>query len=244
MRCLVPAGAAAGLFVLALACVPGIPERPEQRPSAAPQSVMQPSRHRGRIESLDDRTVAEVRGHAREGRFEAAWDALPRLTAAGREEMAALLVSLEAASHPLSAFERASSLMDGDLRDTCRVVAIRHGSDAFLPDLVEIVASASDFPHQEALIGELIARWAVQDPAGLSQWPRLASMSARVRDEAASQLLAHGDSLNVDPVVAAAWAMEISDPGLRQAALDALARNDGDEPRPAFVDPDAGMPSP
>lgn len=243
MRYLVPAGAAAGLLALALACVSGNPERRGGRPGppVPPHPLSQPSRHRENPGDAADRAVADVRGHARQGRFDEAWNAIASLPQASRDEWAVNLSSMEAATDPCSAWERSVTAGE-ELRDACREAVIRNGSAAFLPQLADLAAGLPDSPRREEWLKAIVSRWAIQDLAGLTRWPALASMPAAVRDETALRVAVNGDSMNRDSETALAWANSISDPRLRQTAVEAVLRQAGGPSSHVLADPDAEEP--
>lgn len=244
MKALVLCCSMAGAIALGFACLSSTQDQAVAPGKAAGTSVT--SRQRRESGGMGDdaaRATARVRGLGREGRFEEAWSAMASLPANQRAEWAVILSSLEAATDPCSAWERTGSI-EGELRDACREAVIQRGSDAFLPQLAELAAAMADSPLRENLLTGIVSRWAIQDPAALSQWPELGSIPARVRDEAALRLVVNGDSMNRSSDTALAWANSISDPQIRQTAVETAMRETSAPGGPSFVDPDAGEPPP
>lgn len=146
------------------------------------------------------------------------------LPAAQRDECLPLVSAIQAATDPRGAWQATLSIAESGLRQTCLIAVLRSGSDACLPDLAEMAATFPDAALREAMLREVVSRWALQDPCGLFAWPELAVLPATVRDEAARCLVIQGDRLNRSPAVAGAWAETIEEPQLRTAAMEAAAR--------------------
>jgi hypothetical protein len=161
---------------------------------------------------------------ARGGKTRDAWRLAMALPAAQRNECLPLVAAIHAATDPLGAWREALSIGESALRLTCQVAVLRSGSDGFLPELAGMADSLPDEVMREAMLREIVSRWALQDPCALSAWPDLAALPASVRDEAARRLVIQGDRLNRSPAVAGAWAEAIEEPELRSVAIEAAAR--------------------
>jgi hypothetical protein len=172
---------------------------------------------------------------AHEGEIGAAWELCDRLPPSRRRECALRISEIQAATDPLGAWRQASSLDDPELRRACQVAVLKRGSDARLPELADLASSLPEEAGREAVLCEIVSRWALQDPLALSAWPALSGMPAAVRDEAARRLVLNGDSLNRTPEVAGAWAESIEDPELRHTVVEAAAREwSADDPEAAI----------
>ena len=188
---------------------------------------------RGAGEKTGVRSVlaSSPRGHAERacqlahnGNVQEAWHLALALPASQREECLPLVSAIRAATDHLGAWGEALSIGEPDLRQACQIAVLRSASDGCLPDLAEMAGTLADASVREAMLGEIISRWALQDPCALSAWPGLATVPAVVRDEAARRLVIQGDGLNRSPAVAGAWAETITEPELRSAVMEAAAR--------------------
>jgi hypothetical protein len=203
-------------------CVIGIPSRSEeartgQGPHDAPGGVSVS----GRSSREDTGTACRL---ARGGMFREAWSLATALPAHQRNEGLPLVSAIQAATDPLGAWQATLSIGEPDLRQACQVAVLRSGSDGSLPDLAEMADSFPEDSVREAMLREVVSRWALQDPCGLFAWPKLATLPAAVRDEAARCLVIQGDRLNRTPAIAGAWAEAIEEPQLRTLAMEAAAR--------------------
>ena len=161
---------------------------------------------------------------ARKGKVREAWNFAMALPTPQRDECLPLVSAIQAATDPLAAWQATLAVGKPGLRQTCQIAVLRSGSDGCLPDLAEMAATFPDEAVREAMLREVVARWALQDPCGLFAWPELAALPAAVRDEAARCLVLQGDRLNRSPAVAGAWAEAIEEPELRTVAMEAAAR--------------------
>lgn len=141
-----------------------------------------------------------------------------------RAECLPLVSAIQAATDPHGAWQETLSIGDPALRQTCQLAILRSGSDGFLPELAGMAGSLSDEVVREAMLREIVSRWALQDPCALSAWPDLATLPPSVRDEAARRLVIQGDRLNRSAAVAGAWAETIEEPELRSATMESAAR--------------------
>jgi len=191
---------------------------------AAHSHSVERTNHFGRTGN-DVSRVAEVAcSLAREGKAEEAWRYCDSLSPGILAECAPLVASIQATIDPLKAWEKVSSLGDEKLRTVCQKIVLRSASDGNLQELAGFATTLSDAEDRETLLCEISSRWALQDPAALSQWPALREMPVAVRDTVASRLVYHGDALNRSPEVAGAWAESITDPDSRAAAIETTAR--------------------
>ena len=170
---------------------------------------------------------------AREGQIERAWKWCDSLSPALLADCAPLVASIQATTDPQGAWQKVSSLQGEKLRATCQKAVLRSASDGNLQELAGLAATLSDSADRETLLCEIVARWALQDPATLSQWSELKDMPEAVRDVAASRLVYAGDALNRSPEVAGAWAESIADAGSRAAAIETAAHEWGETDREA-----------
>lgn len=176
------------------------------------------------IENDPNRATEVACALAREGRIERAWKWCETLPPDLLAACAPLVASIQASTDPLSAWQKAGSLVDEKLRAICQKAVLRSAPDGNFQKLAELAATLSDATDRETMLGEIVSRWALQDPATLSQWASLDEMPGPVRDLAASHLVYQGDSMNRSPEVAGAWAESIEDAGLRIAAMETAAR--------------------
>lgn len=170
---------------------------------------------------------------AREGQMERAWKGCDALSPALLAECAPLVASIQATTDPLGAWEKVSSLTDEKLRTVCQKAVLRSASDGNLQGLAGLAATLSDPADRQTMLCEIVSRWALQDPAALSQWGELKDMPEAVRDVAASRLVYAGDALNRSPEVAGAWAESIADASSRAAAIETAAHEWGTTDREA-----------
>jgi hypothetical protein len=161
---------------------------------------------------------------AHEGQMERAWKGCEILPPALLAKCAPLVASIQAATDPLGAWQKVSLLADEKLRAVCQKAVLRSASDGNLEELAGLAATLSDAGDRETMLCEIVSRWALQDPAALSQWATLKEMPDAVRDAAASRLVHDGDALNRSPEVAGAWAESITDAGSRATAIETAAR--------------------
>ena len=203
-------------------CVIGTPSRSEeartgQRPREAPS-----------MESRSLRSSREDSGRAcrlaRRGMVREAWSLATALPAPQRNECLPLVSAIQAGTDPLGSWQATLAIGEPGLRQACQIAVLRSGSDGCLPDLAEMAGSFPEESVREAMLREVVSRWALQDPYGLFAWPKLATLPAAVRDEAARCLVIQGDGLNRTPAVAGAWAEAIEEPELRSLAMEAAAR--------------------
>jgi len=136
-----------------------------------------------------------------------------------RGNMVELTLAIQAATAPLEAWGIATGITDEALRERTRLAVLTHGSDAQLPQLADF---ATQMPGHADALGGILKRWALQDPAALSEWLNAHAVAPEVKDLAASHLVLRGDSENRSTEVAAAWAESISDHGLRLEAIRAV----------------------
>ena len=160
---------------------------------------------------------------ARAGKTREAWRLAMALPVAQRNEFLPVVSSIQAGTDPLGAWRETLAIGDLLLRQTCQVAVLRSGSDGCLPDLAEMAGTLPDESVREAMLLEIVSRWALQDPCALSAWPGLSTLPAAVRDEAASRLVIQGDRLNRSPAVAGAWAETIEESELRSVVMEAAA---------------------
>jgi len=187
----------------------------------------------GGIENDANRASETACSLARDGQMERAWKECDALPPAILAECAPLVASIQATTDPLGAWQKVDSLADESLRAVCRKAVLRSAPDGNFQELAGLAATLSDPADRETLLCEIVSRWALQDPAALSQWAGLAEMPDAVRDVAARRLVYDGDALNRSPEVAGAWAESIGDPGLRTAAIETAAREWGATDREA-----------
>jgi hypothetical protein len=161
---------------------------------------------------------------ARAGNMEGAWQCCNTLTPELLAQCAPLVASIQATTDPIGAWEKVASLADDKLRAICQKAVLRSAPDGNLQELAGLATTLPDPTDRETMLCEIVSRWALQDPAALSQWPSLKEMPEAVQDAVASHLVHHGDSLNRSPEVAGAWAESIADPGSRIAAIETAAR--------------------
>lgn len=161
---------------------------------------------------------------ARKGKAEEAWRLAMALPALERDECLPLVSAIRAATDHLEAWRETLAIGEPGLRQACQIAVLRSGSDGCLPDLAGMAGSLADESVREAMLREIVSRWALQDPCALFAWPELASLPSSVRDEAARRLVIHGDSLNRSPAVAGTWAETITEPELRCVVMEAAAR--------------------
>ncbi|BCU77911.1 hypothetical protein [Luteolibacter sp. LG18] len=133
-------------------------------------------------------------------------------------------LALEAATDPRGAWRRACAVADERQRFEHQLVVLEAGSDACLPELAEFAVSLPPSSERDAALRRLVGRWAIQDPAALSEWPALPELPAVVRDEAATRIVLNGDAMNRTTAIAAQWADTIGDPTARETAIAAVAR--------------------
>jgi hypothetical protein len=146
------------------------------------------------------------------------------LPAAERDECLPLVSAIRAATDHFGAWRSTLSIDEPGLRQTCQIAVLRSGSDGGLPDLAGMAGTLADESVREAMLREIVSRWALQDPCALFAWPELASLPCTVRDEAARSLVIQGDGINRSPAVAGAWAESITEPELRSVVMEAAAR--------------------
>ena len=146
------------------------------------------------------------------------------LPASQRDECLPLVSAIWAATDHSEAWRETFSVDEPGVRQSCQIAVLRNGSDGRLRDLADLAGTLADGAVREAMLGEIVSRWALQDPSALFAWPGLASLSTAVRDEAARSLVIQGDGLNRSPAVAGAWAETITEPELRSIAMEAAAR--------------------
>ena len=138
-----------------------------------------------------------------------------------RWNMVDFTLSIQAATAPLDAWAATAGIADAGLRERAQLAVLTHGSDASLPDLADL---AIQMPARTDAITGILKRWALQDPAALSEWLNANAVASRAKDLAASHLVLLGDSENRSAEIAAAWAESISDPVLRLDAMHAATR--------------------
>lgn len=161
---------------------------------------------------------------ARGGKAQETWSLAMALPTSQRDACLPLLSSIRAATDHLGAWRETLSIDEPGLRQACQIAVLRSGSDGCLPDLAGMADTLADESVREAMLREIVSRWALQDPCALFAWPELSSLPAAVRDEAARSLVIQGDGLNRSPAVAGAWAESITEPELRSVAMEAAAR--------------------
>jgi hypothetical protein len=180
-----------------------------------------------------NRAAEVVCSLAREGQTGQAWKECDVLSPALLAECAPLVASIQAATDPLGAWQKVSLLADEKLRTVCQKAVLRSASDGNIQELAGLAATLSDTADRETMLCEIVSRWALQDPAALSQWATLKEMPDAVRDAAASRLVHDGDALNRSPEVAGAWAESITDAASRATAIETAAREWGATDREA-----------
>jgi hypothetical protein len=136
-----------------------------------------------------------------------------------RGNMVEVTLSIQAATAPLEAWTIATGITDEALRERTLLAVLKYGSDAQLPQLADF---ATQVPGNADALAGILKRWALQDPAALSEWLNAHAVASEVKDLAASHLVLRGDSENRSTEVAAAWAESISDHGLRLEAIRAV----------------------
>jgi hypothetical protein len=169
----------------------------------------------------DSRAAGLLAALARNGGFAFALRIAKDLKVPLRDEMVELTLSIQATTAPLDAWEAAGKITDAGLRERARLAVLDRGSDAWLPQLADL---ATQMPGDSQAIAGILKRWALQDPAALSEWLNSHPVASAARDLAASHLVLRGDSENRSPEVAAAWAETISEPALRREAMQAATR--------------------
>lgn len=192
------------------------------RLASSPGKDVSPAQHW--IENDATRATETACAFAREGQIERAWTWCESLSPALRAECLPLVASIQATTDPLGAWRKVESLGDEKLRAICQKAVLRSAPDQNLQELAGLAATLSQAGDRETMLCEIVSRWALQDPAALSQWPTLKEMPDAVRDVVARRLVYDGDSLNRSPEVAGAWAESIEDPRLRAAAIETAAR--------------------
>ena len=176
------------------------------------------------IENNPSRATEVACALARDGQIERAWKWCETLPPALLAECAPLVASIQATTDPLGAWQKVGSLADEKLGAVCQKAVLRSASDGNLQELAGFAATLSDPTDRETMLCEIVSRWALQDPAALSQWAALDDMPDAVRDMAARRLVHDGDALNRSPEVAGVWAESIVDPGSRATAIETAAR--------------------
>ncbi len=161
---------------------------------------------------------------ARMGKAEEAWSLAMGLPASERDECLPLVSAIRAATDHLGAWRETLSIGEPGLRQACQIAVLRNGSDGCLPDLAGMAGSLAEESAREAMLREIVSRWALQDPCALFAWPELDTLPSAVRDEAARRLVIQGDGINRSPAVAGAWAESITEPELRCVVMEAAAR--------------------
>jgi hypothetical protein len=180
-----------------------------------------------RIVNDADQASETICALARDGQMERAWKGCDALTPALLAECTPLVASIQAATDPLGAWQKVSSLADEKLRAVCQKTVLRSAPDGNFQELAGLAETLPDAADRETLLCEIVSRWALQDPAALSQWNALDDIPEAVRDVVARRLVHDGDVLNRSPEVAGAWAESIVDPGSRATAIESAAREWG-----------------
>lgn len=186
-----------------------------------------PARDSGENTGHANRASETICALARDGQMAQAWKGCDALTPALHAECAPLVASIQATTDPVGAWQEVSSLPDEKLRALCQKTVLRSAPDKDLKELAGLAATLPDAADRETLLCEIVSRWALQDPAELSQWAALDDMPEVVRDVVARRLVHDGDALNRSPEVAGAWAESIVDPGSRATAIESAAREWG-----------------
>lgn len=128
-----------------------------------------------------------------------------------------------AATHPIEAWNQAQILGSRELEEIARNIILAKGSDSKLPELADLAFKHSQSPADHSLLGNIVSRWASQDPAAAALWLNGKSLAADIRDQVARQLVFQCDTLNRSPETALAWAECIADAGQRYQAVAAAS---------------------
>jgi hypothetical protein len=196
-------------------------ETAPNRPARDTREVTGPAL--GGIGDDANRAIETTCSLARDGQIERAWKGCDALTPALLVECAPLVASIQATTDPLGAWRKVSSLSDETLRAVCHKAVLQSAPDGNFQELAGLAATLPGAADRETMLCEIVSRWALQDPAALSQWAALDDMPEAVRDVVARCLVHDGDALNRSPEVAGAWAESIVDPDSRATAIETAA---------------------